>query len=265
MHSLGENHHLSAILNTVYLNSVMVCLVNIINIKRILCSGEVRLALDLNTCPELAMILQNINGWSWSQSLGVWHIPYYENHLNYLENKFGHLAIFYSLDSEQSTKEIHKEKITNHVKAAYPIPEAFRQQMRLKRYSNNTQKTYASVLGKFLSYWRCTTPELISEQQVQDYMLYLVDELSCSAAYQRQTINAIKLFYNTVVKKPLSDIVVTSPRRNKVLPVVLSEEETSQLLAQVTNLKHKALLFCIYSAGLRRNEVLELKITDIDS
>ena len=55
-----------------------------INIKSILCSGESRLAIDLNSCPELAMQLQNIRGWFWSDKLGVWHIPYYENHLTSL-------------------------------------------------------------------------------------------------------------------------------------------------------------------------------------
>ncbi len=265
MYCLGENHHLSTTLNAVYLNRMVVCLVNIINIKRILCSGEVRLALDLNTCPELSMQLQNIKGWYWSDVFGVWHIPYYENHLNYLENKFGHLAIFYNLDSGQCTQ---REKITNKIKAktvAYPIPEAFRQQMRLKRYSVNTQKTYTSVLSKFLRYWHCTTPEQISERHVREYMIYTVDKLNCSAAYQRQSINAIKLFFYAVVNKPLSEMAITAPRRKKVLPVVLSEAEVSLLLSQVTNLKHKAILYCIYSAGLRRNEVLELKVADIDS
>jgi len=148
---------------------------------------------------------------------------------------------------------------------AHTVPEAFYQQMRLKRYSDNTQRTYASVLGKFLSYWGNTQPEEISEQQIREYMVFLVDKVQCSSAYQRQLINALKLFYQAVVNKPLSDMAVTAPRRKKVLPVVLSEEEIISLLSQVSNVKHKAMLFCIYSAGLRRNEVLALKVGDIDS
>ncbi|CAM3875041.1 site-specific tyrosine recombinase XerC [Vibrio aerogenes CECT 7868] len=60
-------------------------------------------------------------------------------------------------------------------------------------------------------------------------------------------------------------MAITAPRQKKVLPVVLSEEEVALLLSQVKNLKHKAILYCIYSGGLRRNEVLNLKINDIDS
>ena len=60
--------------------------------------------------------------------------------------------------------------------------------------------------------------------------------------------------------RSLSAQAVISPRQSKKLPVVLSEQEVAALLSQVVNLKHKALLYCIYSAGLRRNEVLELKV-----
>jgi integrase/recombinase XerD len=233
-----------------------------IYIKQLSLLGELRLGFDLNSCPEFAMQLQNIKGGLYSDIFRVWHIPYYDNHLIYLQKKFGHLAIFYDLDSglessEKSTLEIKPK--------AYPVPEAFYQQMRLKRYSDNTQKTYASVLGKFLGYWCNTQPEQISEQQIREYMLYLVDKVQCSSAYQRQLINALKLFYHAVINKPLSDMAVTAPRRQKVLPVVLSEGEVICLLSQVSNLKHQAMLYCIYSAGLRRNEVLELKVADIDS
>jgi len=240
---------------------------NIIYIKRIFVMGQARLGLDLSQCPELAMYFQNIRDWRWDPHLGVWHVPYYDNHLSYLQNRYAYIAIFHDIDSGKSTTQTITEvtRQTNKPTVTSLVPTMFYQQMRLKRYSDNTQKTYSSVLGKFLNYWCNISPEKITEQQVQDYMIYLVDKLNCSAAYQRQTINAIKLFYLTVIKQPLSEIVLTAPRRRKVLPVVLSEEEICLLLSQVINLKHKAILFCIYSAGLRRNEVLELKVADIDS
>jgi len=66
-------------------------------IKKLSLSGELRLGFDLNTCPEFAMQLQNIKGWLYSDILGIWHIPYYDNHLTYLQKKFGHRVIFYDL------------------------------------------------------------------------------------------------------------------------------------------------------------------------
>ncbi len=60
-------------------------------------------------------------------------------------------------------------------------------------------------------------------------------------------------------------MAIQRPRKAKKLPVVLSENEVKLLLQQVKNIKHKSILFTIYSAGLRRSEVLHLKLIDIDS
>lgn len=234
---------------------------HIIKIKSVTIEGKLRLGFDLRQHPGFSAYLHNIKGCCWCTHLGIWHIPFYANHLSYLQKKFSGRVVFHSLDSGQ----ISSAPAPKAAALLNPVPEAFHQQMRLKRYSVNTQKTYASVLGKFLSYWRDIEPTKITDQQVRDYMLYLVDKVHCSAAYQRQSINAIKLFFDAVVKLPLSAQVVISPRQSKKLPVVFSEQEVVLLLSQVVNLKHKALLYCIYSAGLRRNEVLELKVADIDS
>jgi len=56
-------------------------------------------------------------------------------------------------------------------------------------------------------------------------------------------------------------VSVREPRR---LPVVLSPEEVSRLLASTTNIKHKAALSLTYATGLRSSEVVSLKLTDID-
>jgi integrase/recombinase XerD len=210
-----------------------------------------------------------------------WPIPFYDNHLEYLQQKFGHLADFQETDvtSNQLYAPVKDYSIKNHIiqdcvttkttllsnTNSCIIPEIFKQQMRLKRYSINTQKAYNSVLRKFLTYYKTIAPQLISDQQVRSYMVYLVEQQQCSDAYQRQTINALKLFYNVLLNRELNNVAVTAPRRKNKLPIVLSEQEVVLLLTQITNLKHKAMLYCIYSAGLRRNELIELKITNIDS
>jgi len=56
------------------------------------------------------------------------------------------------------------------------VPQAFFQHMRLKRYSANTQKTYASVLGKFLTYFKTSPAQAITDEHIRYYMIYLVDQ-----------------------------------------------------------------------------------------
>ncbi len=185
-----------------------------INCKRISVSGTSRLGLDLRQCRSFYGQIQQVKGCQWSEVLRIWHLPYYGNYLSYLQKKFGHVATFHCLDSGKSTVLVPKTR--NEM-----LPVRFVQQMRLKRYSENTQKTYASVL--------------------------------------------LKLYYGAVLGRPLDELAVTSPRRKKSLPVVLSEQEVTLLLSQITNLKHKAMMFCIYSAGLRRSELLNLTSSDIDS
>lgn len=58
---------------------------------------------------------------------------------------------------------------------------------------------------------------------------------------------------------------VKRPRKDKKLPVVLSKEDIAKILSSVDNIKHKAILMLVYSAGLRVGEVVKLKPDDIDS
>jgi site-specific recombinase XerD len=58
---------------------------------------------------------------------------------------------------------------------------------------------------------------------------------------------------------------IKRPHKDKKLPVVLSKEEVAKILSSIDNIKHKAILMIIYSAGLRVGEVVKLKVEDVDS
>lgn len=79
-----------------------------------------------------------------------------------------------------------------------------------------------------------------------------------------QAINALKFYYGTMLKKKFL-YEIKRPRKDRKLPVVLSKEEIAKILSAVDNLKHKAILMLIYSAGLRVGEVVKLKPEDVDS
>jgi integrase/recombinase XerD len=229
-----------------------------ITCKRIQIDGAHRLALEIPPGSPFVHLLNQVKGSLYSDTLRRWHLPYYENYLSYLQHKFGHVAVFHCLDTGKRTLLISK-------KPDSALPKCFLEGMRLKRYSANTQRVYCSVLLRFLKYWSDCDPEKITDDQIRQYFIYLVDTVNCSAVYQRQAINAIKFYYEVVLGRPLNNVAITSPRRSKSLPVVLSEQEVKQLLMQVKNLKHRAMLYCIYSAGLRRSELLQLRPGDIDS
>jgi integrase/recombinase XerD len=86
-----------------------------------------------------------------------------------------------------------------------------------------------------------------------------------SASYQNQIVNAIKLFFTTVRQTKIQIDKIHRPKRAKLLPNVLSKEEVKLILNAHSNIKHKTMLSLIYSCGLRRSELLNLKPVDIDS
>ncbi|MES2544447.1 MAG: tyrosine-type recombinase/integrase [Bacteroidota bacterium] len=86
-----------------------------------------------------------------------------------------------------------------------------------------------------------------------------------SPSYQNQIVNAIKLFFQTIWDTKMLVDKIHRPKRAKVLPNVLSKEEVKLILEAHNNVKHKTMLSLIYSCGLRRGELINLKITDIDS
>ena len=94
-----------------------------------------------------------------------------------------------------------------------------------------------------------------------DYIL----QKKLSASYQNQTVNAIKLFFMTVSETKIEVDKIHRPKRSKLLPNVLSKEEIKLILTAHSNIKHKTMLSLLYSCGLRRSELLNLKLNDIDS
>ena len=78
-------------------------------------------------------------------------------------------------------------------------------------------------------------------------------------------MNAVKLFFRSVENKQLQPELIHRPKTQKLLPNVLSKEEIKLILNAHGNIKHKAMLSLIYSCGLRRGELLNLKLNDIDS
>jgi integrase/recombinase XerD len=144
------------------------------------------------------------------------------------------------------------------------LREKFIQQMLLKGYSQRTIRTYVSLLASFSKSYHCS-PELVSIDQIRDYLQQNITEGGRSKSWVNQLISAIKFLYCDVLKREWSPLDIPRPMRDKKLPVVLSRGEVQKIITAHKNIKHKAILMVTYSAGLRLSEVCHLKISDIDS
>jgi site-specific recombinase XerD len=118
---------------------------------------------------------------------------------------------------------------------------------------------------QFQAYFTGYNLKQISSEQINSYLVELINHNDISPSQQNQRINAIKFYYEKVLGTSKVYHKLERPKKERKLPTVLSKQEVSLLLNVTGNMKHKCILTTIYSAGLRRSELLNLKIEDIDS
>ncbi|PWJ42435.1 site-specific tyrosine recombinase/integron integrase [Sediminitomix flava] len=133
------------------------------------------------------------------------------------------------------------------------------------RYSVRTANIYLHCFEKFLSHYPSHDIDKIQKHEIEQYLLHLVRDREMSASTQNQTINAIKFYYEHILQWDTQYYHVQRPNKPTLLPKVISKWDIQNILNQATNIKHRALLACIYGGGLRVSEACHLRIKDIDS
>ena len=103
-------------------------------------------------------------------------------------------------------------------------PEEYLQKLELKRYANNTVKTYVGCFELFINYYRDVELMSLNENDIRTYLQKLIQE-GKSNSYVNQMINAIKFYYEVVKEMPNRFYSVERPRKEHKLPKVLSKEE----------------------------------------
>lgn len=138
----------------------------------------------------------------------------------------------------------------------------FRNELKRKGYRQNSIDSYVSCVAVFLKYFNgeVAEPTKINEQQIKDYLATYASHNT-----QRANHSAIKCFFKYTLNQPRKFRYIEYCKRDRRLPIVLSQTEIQAIFNACTNLKHKAILSLLYSAGLRISEVINLKINHIDS
>jgi site-specific recombinase XerD len=144
------------------------------------------------------------------------------------------------------------------------IPQIYIDKLKVKRYSENTARTYCNLFERFINHYLEIPIDRINEENIQEYVIHIVNQ-GKSPSFQNQMINAIKFYYEVVLGMPNRFYKVERPRKEKKLPFVLSLEEIAMMIKSTKNMKHKCIISLLYSAGLRRGELLNMELTDIMS
>jgi len=242
-----------------------------ITIRHLIVNNKKMIGLEYPNNPTIRTLLYTMDNVKWNSEFGMSYIENNKDNIRKIYNLFRGIAwingkyFFKNKPINTNIPEPDYSSFKNKQNENYRrCPDEYIDKLQVLRYSKNTVKTYVSMFEKFINYYEGIDLLRITEEDIRKYLLYLV-ESKVSNSYQNQMINAIKFYYEIVLGLPNRYYQIDRPRREKRLPLVLSVEEVQRLLKTVTNLKHKAILTTIYSAGLRISELLNLKLSDIQS
>ena len=145
-----------------------------------------------------------------------------------------------------------------------PLRRRMIEDMRVRNLSPNTQQIYVDRVAKFAQYFG-KSPELLGPEDIRTYQVYLIHQKGASSSMLLQTVCALRFLYRNTLGKKWALPFIPAPKREKKLPVVLSQEEISLFFEHIPNLKHRALIMTAYATGMRVSEVASLRVADIDS
>lgn len=253
---------------------------NSVTLKPLYHRGEECIAIFFNS-KTINGIIKKLPKAKWSNTNQCWYIPCTREHYN-------HLAI-----ALQGNATIEKEMLKQYlqqrkalvpvqqkiVKAStakmmitYPLSEeniaafsAFKNMLTLKKYSKNTVRSYCSEFHHLLRLLNKRSVNDLKKEQVMSYLLWLLEKQGYSEMHAHTAVNAIKFYFEQVVKREKEFYDLPRPKKPVKLPSVLAEEEVITLIQKTQNLKHRSMMMAAYSAGLRVSEIVNLKINDIDS
>ena len=135
--------------------------------------------------------------------------------------------------------------------------------LQLRGLSARTQDSYVRVVRQLAEHYG-KSPEVISEEELRQYLLYLKNEKHAARNTCTLALCSLKFFYQQTLKREWPTLDFMRPAREKKLPVVLSVEEMRRLLSCVHQPRYRMCLSTIYACGLRLQEGVHLQVGDID-
>lgn len=219
---------------------------------KIIPADENLLAVRFQYDEQLLAVIRKIPGRRWAAQEKTWYIPDEKRNFDLLLEACIGLDLNVHVGAGLDSVNDH---YTDHMRLLV-------REMTLRRYSNNTIKSYVHYNKELLEF-TCKDPGSITQDDIADFIYNEIAEKNLSTSTVQIIYNATRFYYGEILKKSfVFDMQV--PRKDKKLPIVLSRAEVNAILESIRNLKHKTILMLIYSAGLRLNEAITIKKTDID-
>ncbi len=136
--------------------------------------------------------------------------------------------------------------------------------LQLNGMAERSQDAYARAVRMLVEHYN-KTPDLITEEELQEYFLHRKNVCKWSPNTMRICYSGIKFFFVNVLQRNWHLLDIIRAQSEHRLPTVLSVEEVRDILSRVTSLHNHAFLSTVYTCGLRLQEARHLEVSDIDS
>lgn len=140
----------------------------------------------------------------------------------------------------------------------------FNNYMTLRGFSPKTKQAYENSVAGLAKYYH-QSPDRLNNEQIQSYLLYLIEERQLAWSSCNIVFSALRCFYTHLLKWDSTDFHLPPRPRKRQLPMLLSAQEVKRLIEAAPNLKQRALLMTVYGGGLRVSELVRLKPQHIES
>lgn len=243
-----------------------------ITLKHLLVKNKKCIGIQFNTDKVIQALLKELPDIKWSNEFSMAYLLNTKGNLDNIFSIFRGVVwvncnyFFDKAPTKYSNEPINIEWFRKRElkKGQRSCPIEYLDKLEIKKYANNTVRSYVSLFESFINFYHEKELIHINDEDIRAYLQKLVRE-DRSNSYINQSLNSIKFYYEMVLGMPNRFYAIDRPRKEVKLPQVLSKEDVLLILEHTNNLKHRCIVGLLYSAGLRRNELVNLKISDIDS
>jgi len=138
------------------------------------------------------------------------------------------------------------------------------EELQRRNYSKDTIRHHLRAVEEFANYYG-KPPDKLGLNELRSYQAHLLQKRKLAVGTVVNHVAALRFFFVRTLKRPEFRDYLPYPKEPERLPTVLSIEEVARLINASGNLFRRALLMTVYGTGMRRSEVVRLKVRDIDS
>jgi integrase/recombinase XerD len=138
------------------------------------------------------------------------------------------------------------------------------EELQRRNYSQETIRAYLRTVWEFARYFH-RSPEELGPEHIREFQAHLFSERKLAAHSVSQRTGALRFLFVKTLKRAYMVEHIPFPKVPLRLPTVLSPEEVTRLIDAAPNLLYRTILMTLYSTGMRRGELVQLKASDIDT